>query len=288
MPISDFTAGPDLPARLHVERLGVDRFEGQCGLGPGHHVFGGQVAGQAVLAAGRTVDQGWPIRSLHAYFLAPARADVPVEYRVDRLRDGRSAALRSVLAYQGERRVFALGASFQTADEHSHAQLDAPAVPCPDELPVGLAAPIEVRPIGWSGRPGEIVPRQQVWYRCPVRLSDDPLLHSAAVTFASDLTLGWSPWKALGIHEVSGEMYGASMDHAMWFHQEVRADEWLLVDQGSQAVAGGRGLAIGHIFDTRGRLMITTAQEGLMRGIHDPTIGTSAGTERDNGTFVIA
>jgi acyl-CoA thioesterase-2 len=126
-----------------------------------------------------------------------------------------------------------------------------------------------------------------VWFRCPVALPDDALLHAAAATFASDLTLGWSPWKALGIHRVSGEMYGASMDHAMWFHQLFRADDWLLVDQRSQAVAGGRGLAVANIFDLQGRLVLTTAQEGLMRGIR-AAIAQQPETEDDDDAFVIA
>lgn len=287
MPLTDFLAGPDLLQRLAIEATGPATFRGLCGLGPGLHVFGGQIAAQAVLAAGRTVEQRWEIRSLHAYFLRPALAGVPIEYSVERLRDGRSAAVRSVIAEQSGERVFTLGASFQALEEHTHSQVDAPQVSGPEQFPVGMSTPVEVRPISWSGEPGQLAPRQQLWFRCPVTLPDDPLVHAAAATFSSDLTLGWSPWKALGIHRVSAQMYGASMDHAMWFHRGFRADSWLLLDQTRQAVAGGRGLAMAHTFDRDGRLIMTAVQEGLMRGIHDPTVSPPE-MERDNGIFVIA
>jgi acyl-CoA thioesterase-2 len=263
----DFTDGPSLADRVSVEALDVDVFEASCGLGPAKNVFGGQLAGQAVMAAGSTVDASRPLRSLHAYFLRPPRPQIAIEYRVDRVRDGRSAAVRAVEAVQLGERVFTLLASFQTTDAVAHDQVGPPRVPAPEQVPVGLNAPVEVRPVLWSARSGEVATGQQLWMRCAEPLPEDPLVHAAAVTFVSDLSLGWSPWKALGVHRVIAPMYGASIDHTMWFHAPVRFDDWLLLEQRSQAVAGDRGLAVASIFDRSGRLVVTTAQEGLMRGV---------------------
>lgn len=288
MASTHFTAGPDLPARLALDQVGETSFRGECGFGPALRGFGGQLAAHAAVAAGRTVQSHWPLRSLHAYFLSPSAASETVQYEVDVVRDGRTAAVRRVVASQGDRRVFTMTASFQALDQESFTQLQAPSVPRPEELQVGLAAPLEVRPVTWAGRAGEAAPRQQLWYRCPVPLPDDPLLHAAAATFASDLTLGWSPWKALGVHRVIPAMFGASIDHAMWFHREFRADSWLLMDQGSQTVASGRGLALGHVYDLNGNLVITTAQEGVMRGIAEATATSATEPEGDHDNFVIA
>jgi acyl-CoA thioesterase-2 len=190
-----------------------------------------------------------------------------MDYCVERVRDGRTAAVRTVTAVQDGRPALTMTASFQTTDAVAHSQLEMPPVVDAELAPVGMRGPVEVRPVVWSGRSGEAAPRQLIWMRCPTELPDDPRAHAAAVTFASDLTLGWSPWKALGVHRVVEPMFGASIDHAMWFHAPVRFDDWLLVDQGSQAVAGDRGLAVASVYDRSGRMVMTTAQEGLMRGI---------------------
>jgi acyl-CoA thioesterase-2 len=269
---------------LDLERIEEDIFRGSSPRGRWQRVFGGQVAGQALVAAGRTVMPDRAVHSLHAYFIRPGDPEVPIVYTVDRIRDGRSFTTRRVTAIQHGRAIFALSASFHRHEEgleHQEAMPDAPAPellaawperpvadgePGPDAGPDADSPPprpVEIRPAGVSGEPGEL--RRMVWMRARDVLPDDPLLHVCAVAYASDMTLLDSV--TLG-HELSwedGRLSGASLDHAMWFHWPFRADEWLLYVQRSPAASGARGLAQGTIFRRDGLLVASVVQEGLIR-----------------------
>jgi acyl-CoA thioesterase-2 len=275
---------------LDLERIEQDIFRGQSPQERLQRVFGGQVAGQALVAAGRTTDGERPVHSLHAYFLRPGRPGVPIVYQVERVRDGRSFTTRRVVAIQQGRTIFNLTASFHQPEPGFEHQLPMPQVPEPESLP-GLGdelrahldvlpealermtrrQPFEIRYVErlrWT--PEEIEgaePRSAVWMRAVGQLGDDPLVHTCAVTYASDMML-------LDAVRVPIEpLWGprgfdmASLDHAMWFHRPFRADEWFLYQQESPVATGARGLARGQIFDRHGRLLVSVMQEGLFRKI---------------------
>jgi acyl-CoA thioesterase-2 len=246
-------------------------------------VFGGQVAGQALMAAGRTVEHG-RVHSLHAYFLRPGDPTTPILYEVDRIRDGRSFTTRRVVAIQHGRAIFNMSASFQdleaSALEH---QIPMPDVPAPETLAplferlepwrdeladwFDRPHPIDQRHIGelpWHSK-GAGEPYQRLWIRADGELPDDPLLHACVATYASDMNLFDV---ILAPHEINWddpEFMGASLDHCMWFHRPFRADEWLLYDTDSPVAANGRGLARGFLFEKSGELCVTLVQEGLAR-----------------------
>ena len=246
-------------------------------------VFGGQVAGQALMAAGRTVDHG-RVNSLHAYFLRPGDPTVPILYEVDRIRDGRSFTTRRVVAIQHGKAIFNMSASFQDLEQSAlEHQIPMPDVPAPETL-APLAErlepwkdeladwfdrphPIDQRHIGelpWHSK-GAGEPFQRLWIRADGELPDDPLLHACVATYASDMNLFDV---ILAPHEVNWddpEFMGASLDHCMWFHRPFRADEWLLYDTDSPVAANGRGLARGFLFERSGALCMTLVQEGLAR-----------------------
>jgi acyl-CoA thioesterase-2 len=269
---------------LDLEAIEVNVFRGRSPQEWRQRVFGGQVAGQALVAAGRTVDHR-PVHSLHAYFLRPGDPAVPILYEVDRIRDGRSFTTRRVVAIQHGRAIFHLSASFHADEPGLTHQLPFPeGVPPPDSLPtygermapvaerlgpwVSLPRPVDIRyvddppPIADRGpRP----PRQRVWLRADGQLPDDQLLHACMVTYASDMTLLDSAFLPHGVYWDSPRVMGASLDHAMWFHRPFRADGWLLYDQESPSAAGARALAQGHIFTADGRLVVSVVQEGLVR-----------------------
>src|SRR4051812_4941590 len=273
---------------LDLERIDLNIFRGRSPEQSLQRVFGGQVAGQALVAAGRTTDGERPVHSLHAYFLRPGRPGVPIVYQVERVRDGRSFTTRRVVAIQQGRTIFNLTASFHQPEPGFEHQLPMPEVPEPESLP-GLGdelrshldvlpealermtrrQPFEIRYVErlrWT--PEEIEgaePRSAVWMRAVGQLGDDPLVHTCALTYASDMML-------LDAVRVPVEpLWGprgfdmASLDHAMWFHRPFRADEWFLYDQESPIATGGRGLARGRIYDTEGRLLVSVVQEGLFR-----------------------
>ena len=270
---------------LDLEQVEGTIFRGRTAQTGLPRVFGGQVAAQALVAAGRTVPTDRPVHSLHAYFLRPGDPSVPIVYEVDLIRDGRSFTTRRVVAIQHGEAIFHLSASFHVAETGLEHQVDMPDAPDPESLPtfaqrlgpyaeeIGerfeLLRPIDFRyvgapPITIAG--GEVrEPRQQVWLRTDGELPNDPLLHVCAVTFASDFTLLDSVLLAHGKSWGRGEIRGASLDHAMWFHRPFRADEWLLYDQESATASGGRGLARGHLFGADGRLLVSVVQEGLLR-----------------------
>jgi acyl-CoA thioesterase-2 len=245
-------------------------------------VFGGQVAAQALMAAGRTVDHG-VVHSLHAYFLRPGDPAVPILYEVDRIRDGRSFTTRRVVAIQHGRAIFNLSASFHVDEPGLTHQIPMPDVPAPETLDSLVTRlepyretlgdwftkphPIEQRHIGelpFSHKAGKD-PTQRLWIRADGALPDDPLLHACIVAYASDMSLFDT---ILAPHDVSWDdahFMGASLDHCMWFHRPFRADEWLLYDMDSPTAYGARGLARGFLFTRGGDLAVSVVQEGLMR-----------------------
>ena len=253
---------------LDLERIEVDLFRGAPPETQLQRVFGGQVAGQALVAAGRTVDADRAVNSLHAYFLRPGDPSLPIVYEVDRTRDGRSFTTRRVVALQHGRAIFTMAASFHIAEDGLDHQLPMPVTVDPDTLPV-----IDGREArAWSSIDLRLVPRsddnpmgQQVWLRAAETLPDDPLTHVCVLAYASDLTLLSSTIRPHDIHRWDPNLRMASLDHAMWFHRGFRADQWLLYDQLSPAAAGSRGLASGRIFTRSGELIASVVQEGLVR-----------------------
>ncbi len=268
---------------LDIEPIEVNIFRG---VSPDEHrqrVFGGQVAAQSLMAAGRTVERG-RVHSLHAYFLRPGDPTVPILYEVDRIRDGRSFTTRRVVAIQHGQAIFNMAASFHVHEEGALVhQVPMPEVPPPDSLPTlhdrlepyrdqladwfARPHPIDQRHVGelpWMAHePGD--PVQRVWIRADGTLPDDPLLHSCVAAYASDMSLFDT---MLAPHEVrwdDAEFMGASLDHCMWFHRPFRADDWLLYDMDSPSAYGARGLARGFLFTSRGELVVSMVQEGLMR-----------------------
>lgn len=272
---------------LDLEAIEVNIFRGVSPDEDRQRVFGGQVAAQALMAAGRTVDAGRP-HSLHAYFLRPGDPSVPILYEVDRIRDGRSFTTRRVVAVQHGRAIFNLSASFHVDEDGLTHQFPMPVVPAPEELEtlaVRLAPyrdvledwfarphPIDQRHIGdlpFMHREGK-EPVQQLWIRADGALPDDTLLHACIAAYASDMSLFDT---MLAPHQVrwdDPEFMGASLDHCMWFHRPFRIDEWLLYDMDSPTAYGARGLARGFMFTRAGQLVVSMAQEGLMRKSSTP------------------
>jgi acyl-CoA thioesterase-2 len=270
---------------LDLEPIEQDIFRGKQPTESLQRVFGGQVAGQALVAAGRTVAADRPVHSLHAYFLRPGDPAVPIVYEVDRIRDGRSFTTRRVVGIQHGKAIFNLQASFQGVEQGLSHTTRMPDVPAPEGLMTlsERMAPYAQEMGGWYTRPrpidiryvgdpprvakdtGQQVPCSQVWMRADGRLPDDPLLHVCAVTFASDMTLLDSTLLAHGRAWGTGDVAGASLDHAMWFHQAFRADEWFLYDQESPWTGASRGLARGSIYTRDGTLAVSVVQEGLLR-----------------------
>jgi acyl-CoA thioesterase-2 len=281
------TALDELLDLLDLEPLEVDFFRG---FSPKEHrlrVFGGQVAAQALIAAGRTVADGIgaerPVHSLHAYFLRPGDPTIPIIYQVDRIRDGGSFTTRRVAAIQQGEAIFHLSASFHAPEDGVSHQQQAPHAPDPETLPTwtelmephadaigerfGRSRPIDVRHIGEPLRTSpDSAPRQpthQMWFRADGKLPDDPLLHACLVAYASDMTLLDTIMLPHGLIWNDGTQ--ASLDHAMWFHRPFRADEWLLYDQRSPSAYGALGLATGTIYTRLGALAVSVVQEGLLR-----------------------
>ena len=257
-------------------------------------VFGGQVAAHALVAASRTVPAQYSVHSLHSYFLRPGDTAVPIVYDVDNLREGRSFATRRVLARQHGRPIFAMTLNFQVPEEGLDHQDTMPDVPAPEQCPTlnelfarrddgGVSAEwerewaaLEVRYAGNSRPGGEIqVPgepaRARLWIRANGELPADPLQHTAAFTYASDMTLLGASLVPHGMQVSSPSVQAASLDHSIWFHRPFRADQWWLYDQHSPSASGGRGLIFASVFTQDGRLVASVAQEGLIRVRGDRT-----------------
>jgi acyl-CoA thioesterase-2 len=273
---------------LDLEQIEVNIFRGRSPDETVQRVFGGQVAGQALVAAGRTVPPDRPVHSLHAYFIRPGDPAVPLIYTVDRVRDGRSFTTRRVSAVQHGKTIFIMSASFHVAEEgYEHAD-PMPPVPAPetirpnsdrlwealgieDEIPAHLRdSPIDVRSVGPFSIEAERDPSLRtrenlVWIRVNGKLPDDPLLHVCLATYASDISLLDTVLLQHGTSWYSGRTSGASLDHAMWFHRPFRADQWLLYAQETPSASGGRGLARGEVFTADGELVVSVVQEGLVR-----------------------
>ena len=276
----------ELLALLDLEPIEKNIFRGQSRDIGTPQVFGGQVLGQALAAASRTVE-GRSVHSLHAYFLKRGDVQSPIIYEVDRARDGGSFSNRRVIAIQHGEQIFNMTASFQTVETGLEHQVQMPKVPKPAELKdlevlarefegqlpprmqrfVKWERPIHVRPVD----PRQFlirdsrVPVKLLWMKTREPMPADSLLHQALLAYISDYELIGTATLPHGLHATRDHLQMASLDHAMWFHRPVRVDEWLLFSLDSPAAAGGRGLAHGHVFAEDGRLIATLAQEGLMR-----------------------
>ncbi len=275
----------NLIALLDLERIEEDIYRGVSPETSSTRVFGGQVAGQALVAAGRTVAQERLVHSLHAYFIRAGDPRVPIVYQVDRVRDGRSFATRRVTAIQHGKAIFTLSASFQSPQEGVEHTTEMPQVPAPEDLAslperlrgfedrFGARAsqprPIDVRYVNdppWIARGSDArATRSQVWMRADGVLPDLPLLHVCVLAYASDMTLLDSVMSGHGLALGLDKVLLASLDHAMWFHRPVRADEWVLYDTESPTASGSRGLGTGRFFARDGTLLATVVQEGLLR-----------------------
>ena len=277
----------DLMSLLDLERLEENLYRGRGPTVGWQRVYGGQVLGQALVAAVRTAPQDRFAHSAHAYFLLAGDPKAPIVYDVERIRDGGSFTTRRVRAIQHGRAIFAMSVSFHKFEESFDHGATMPDVPAPDDLPTErelLARlmphlPANIRAYWERERPIEMrlvdptryferEPRQavqQVWMRANGRLPDDHALHQCVLAYASDFTLLDTALIAHGKLMFDADIQLASLDHAMWFHRPFRADEWLLYVQESPAAHGARALCRGQVYSRDGRLVASVAQEGLVR-----------------------
>jgi acyl-CoA thioesterase-2 len=275
---------------LDLEQIELDIYRGRSPKERFQRVFGGQVAAQALVAAGRTVPDDRMVHSLHAYFIRPGDPAVPIVYNVDRQRDGRSFTTRRVVAIQHGRPIFTMSASFHILESGvSHQAAAMPEVPAPQALPtweermmtlfghepgwrdlLSTPRPVDARyvtPLTWEAQrdPELISSETQVWFRYDAELPADPLLHIVLAAYASDYTLVDTVLLAHGLAWGASNVIGASLDHAMWFHRPFRADDWLLYAQESPWSGGARGLARGQMFTASGELVVSVVQECMIR-----------------------
>ena len=276
----------ELLSLLDLEKLEENIYRGVSPKDRWQRVFGGQVLGQALVAASRTVEDR-VCHSLHAYFLRAGDPKVPIIYEVDRSRDGQSFTARRVVAIQHGAPIFTMSASFQVMEQGLEHQSPMPDVPDPDKLkserewrndvlnqvpehvrPWFLRPrPIEFRPVDPINRFAELKhpPRQTLWFRAVAPLPDETSLHQCVLAYASDMTLLDTSLMPHGLTLYTGTLQTASLDHAMWFHRPFRADEWLLYVQESPSASGARGFIRGLIYRRDGVLIASVAQEGLIR-----------------------
>ncbi len=284
--MSDATIN-DLIALLDLEEIEKNHYRATSPSEGWQRVYGGQVIGQALVAASRTVPEDREAHSLHGYFLRPGDTTVPILYKVDRIRDGRSFTTRRVVAIQHGRAIFNMSISFQTPEEGFSHQFEMPQAPPPESLaderelraqwaadmPAEQAAsfnrerPIDVRPVDPLDifHPEKRPPRQMCWMKSRDPLPDDDRLHKCVLAYLSDWSLLDTATLPHGVSFLQDDMQMASLDHAMWFHRPFRADEWLLYVQDSPSASGARGLNRGLFFSRDGSLVASAAQEGLMR-----------------------
>jgi len=281
--------GRVLDRLLELEIIGEDVFRGPSqDLGWGT-VFGGQVVGQALSAAGRTVDNGRHAHSLHAYFLRPGDPSRPISYHVERTRDGASFSTRRIRAHQDGPPIFFMAASFQRPEGGLDHQVAMPEVPGPDGLAsydeltrrylplapeplrtsLDIEWPFEMRPVEVIDplSPRQTAPVSHVWLRSAGPLPDDDRVHRYLLAYTSDFSLLDTALAPHGRSYWQGDLKMASIDHAMWFHRPCRADEWLLYAMDSPNACGSRGLVRGELYDRTGRLVASTAQEGMIRDL---------------------
>lgn len=278
----------DLIRVMTLERLELDMFRGESRDIGSPQVFGGQVLGQALMAATATVEKR-VVHSLHAYFLRRGDFNSPVVYEVDRARDGNHFSTRRIVAIQHGAQIFNMSTSFQASEIGVEHQLAMPDVPPPEELPdpklhyrelseqmpprmrrvLEQERPFEFRPVRLPNflKPEKSPPLKHIWFRAVDALPDDEALHRCLLAYVSDFNLLDTAMLPHGLSLASPRVMVASIDHAMWFHRSVRVDEWLLYATDSPSASGARGFARGSVFARDGRLVASTSQEGLLRVI---------------------
>ncbi len=282
----------NLIATLDLERLEANLFRGVSPQVGWQRVFGGQVIGQALVAASRTAPEGYLAHSLHGYFMRPGDPAVPIIYDVQRDRDGHSFSTRRVSAIQHGAPIFTMASSFHRQEDGLEHQLPMPQVPDPDDLPgekemlaryadrmpanmrryFSRERPIELRPtrpMHYLEPDTGLPPLQNVWIRATAPLPDDRALHQCVLAYASDMTVLDTALVTHGHSVFDADLMLASLDHALWFHRDFRADEWLLYAQDSPSASGALGFTRGLIFNRDGRLVASVAQEGLIRHRRD-------------------
>lgn len=272
---------------LNLERVEQNLYRGESPDVGWQRVFGGQVIGQALVAAQNTVEEGRVVHSLHGYFMRPGDPSVPIVYDVDRIRDGKSFTTRRVVAIQHGKAIFSMSASFQIIEDGLEHFFEMPEVPKPDDLPSekqladqfidhapeGVRKywqrerPIELRPINLEHYISnkKLEPKQNIWFRATGKLPDVATLHQAVLAYASDMTLLDTSLFAHGRAVFDPKLQVASLDHAMWFHRPMNMEEWHLYSQDSPNSSGARGFTRGNIYTQDGKLVASVAQEGLIR-----------------------
>jgi acyl-CoA thioesterase II len=266
---------------LNLEQIGEDRYRGQSHFMGSPNVFGGQVVGQALHAATATVDGRRP-HSLHSLFILAGNHRLPIEYEVERVRDGGTFTTRRVVAYQEGKRIFVTSISFQVPEEGLSHQKSMPEAPLPDSLPstirtwkdnaASVKRPFQPVPVDFRVANGgdmygtnDGMPFRQVWTRAPIALPDDVQAHETLFGYVSDYGLLWTSLQPHGVRMGDTRLQIASLDHSIWFHRPFRMDEWLLFAMESPNASGGRGLCFAHVYNQEGLLVATLAQEGLIR-----------------------
>lgn len=273
---------------LNLEVLEYNLFRGRSPQDGWQRVFGGQVIGQALVAATHTVEaDDRPVHSLHGYFLLPGDPKAPIIYEVDRIRDGKSFTTRQVTALQHGEAIFSMGVSFHRRESGFSHQMPMPSVPSPETLPSEAEVlekvvhvlpeqirrywererPIEMRPVDISQyiSTEPRTPERSVWFRSNIRLPDDVALHKCVLAYASDFFLLDTALAPHGRNLFDPRLMMASLDHSIWFHRGFRADDWLLYVMDSPSAQGARGFCRGSIFSKDGQLVASVAQEGLIR-----------------------
>jgi len=272
---------------LDLEALEQNLFRGRSPQSGWQRVFGGQVIGQALVAAQRTVSADRSVHSLHGYFMRPGDPEVPIIYEVDRIRDGRSFTTRRVVAIQHGHAIFSMSASFQVVEQGMEHFIEMPDVPKPDELmsekklaeqfidqaPENIRnywqreRPIELRPVSLKHylSKEKLEPKQNIWIRATGKLPGDPAIHEAVLAYASDMTLLDTALYAHGGRVFDQSIQTASLDHSMWFHRPLNIEDWHLYAQDSPNSSGARGFTRGGIYNQSGTLVASVAQEGLIR-----------------------
>jgi len=272
---------------LDVEELDVDLYRGPQNPGGKGRVFGGQVIAQALMSAVASVDPERVAHSLHAYFMRPGDEDFPIIYRVERDYDGGSFSNRRVIAMQRGKPILNMTASFHRKEKGLEHQVEMPDVPAPETLPTEAEhirkyedkldprlfkfltrdRPIEIRPVEpWSHIDPDVrEPARNIWFKASGDIGENQLMHRAVLAFASDMALLSTCMQPHGVSWLTRAMQSASLDHAVWFHDDVRMDDWLLYTTDSPWSGGARGFNRGQLFTRDGKLVASTAQEGLIR-----------------------
>jgi acyl-CoA thioesterase-2 len=266
---------------LVLKQIGTDRYCGQSHFMGSPNVFGGQVLGQSLYAATKTVENRRP-HSLHSLFILPGNHRLPIEYEVERVRDGGTFSTRRVVATQEGKRIFVMSASFQVTEEGLSHQQPAPDSDDPESLASSLPLwkeraasgnrPFQPVPVDFrANHNGDIFssdtrqPTKKVWLRAPLQLPDDPLVHESLFAYVSDYGLLWTSLQPHGVKMGDRRLQIASLDHTIWFHRSFRMDEWLHFAMESPNASGGRGLCFAYVYNREGILVATIAQEGLIR-----------------------